>query len=462
MPTEKIADLRKHLTGRVILPNDAEYDVARKVYNGLIGKRPAVIVYCTDVEDVRTCLNFASKNNMALAVRCGGHNAAGFGICDGGLVVDLSQLKSIKVNAGDKTVRVGGGCLLKEIDAATHEHGMAVPLGFYGGTGIGGLTLGGGLGYLTRQYGLTIDNLLEADVVLANGELVKASAKENSDLFWALRGGGGNFGVVVSFLFKLNPVHTVYGGLMLWAWEESREVMQWYHQFITSAPNDVYGFFAVLIVPPGEPFPPHLHNQKVCGVVWCYNGDMQLAEEVFAPIRSFRKPVLDLVGPMPFTAIQTMFDAMYPAGMNWYWKAHFIKDLDDSAIEVFLKHGEQMPTLLSSMHMYPVNGAAAQFNKDETAWNYRNANYSVIIMGIDSDPAGKDVVTQWAREYWSALQPYSLGGAYVNFIMDEGLESVKANYGDNYERLVQIKTKYDPENLFRINQNIKPAGNRLP
>lgn len=457
MTKEIITALQKKLSGRTILPEDAEYDAARKVHNGMIDKRPALIVYCKDVEDVKRSVNFARENGLLVAVRSGGHNAAGFGICDGGIVIDLSLLKTIEIKKEPQTALVGGGCLLKEVDAATHEIGMAVPLGFFGGTGIGGLTLGGGLGYLTRQYGLTIDNLVEADVVLASGELVRASASENADLFWALRGGGGNFGVVVSFLFRLHPVHTVYGGLMLWDWENSKEVMQWYHQFISSAPNDLYGFFAFLMVPPSDPFPLHLHNKKVCGIIWCYNGNMQLAEEVFVPIRSFKKPVLDLVGPMPFTAIQTMFDPMYPAGMNWYWKTVFAKDMGDAALDVHLKHGSRMPTLLSSMHIYPLNGAAAQVQDNETAWNFREANYSIVILGIDPDPHGKETITNWASDYWNALQPYSLGGAYVNFIMDEGADSVKNNYGKNYKRLSEIKAKYDPANIFRVNQNIKPA-----
>ena len=458
MTTGMLTPAKMKLNGRMILPGDPEFNDARKVHNGMIDKQPAAIAYCKDVADVKTCVNFARENKLLLAVRCGGHNAAGFGVSDDALVIDLSSLKEIQVDVEAKTVSVGGGCLLKEVDVATHDAGMAVPLGFFGGTGVGGLTLGGGLGYLTRHYGLTIDNLLEADVVLADGRLVKASAQENPDLFWALRGGGGNFGVVVSFLFRLNPVHTIYGGLMLWDWNDSKEMMQWYDDYISSAPNNLYGFFGLLIVPPADPFPAELHGKKVCAVVWCYSGDMQSAEDVFTPIRSFKKPVLDWVAPMPFTAIQTMFDGMYPAGMQWYWKALFVKDLDDTCIDVHLKHASQMPTVLSTMHVYPLNGAASKVPQDETAWNYRDAKYCVVIIGVDPDPKGKDAIVKWAREYWDALQPYSLGGAYVNFIMDEGSESVKANYGDNYKKLAKIKGKYDPGNLFRVNQNIKPAS----
>jgi FAD/FMN-containing dehydrogenase len=365
-------------------------------------------------------------------------------------------MKKIQVNAAERTVRVQGGCLLKELDAATHEVGMAVPSGIFGTTGVAGLTLGGGLGYLTRQYGLAIDNLLEAEVVLANGNLVKASATEHPELFWALRGGGGNFGVVVSFLFKLNPVHTVYGGPMLWHIEDTQERMKWYHNLIMNAPDNLYGFFAFLTVPPFEPFPEHLHLKKMCGVIWCYTGDPEKAGEVFEPIRSSKSPALDFVGPISMPALQTMFDGLYPSGMQWYWKADFVKDLNETAIELHAKHGSLLPTALSGVHLYPINGAASRVAKDATAWNYRDANYALVTVGVDPDPANKENIKNWAKEYWNALHPYSAGGAYVNFMMDEGEERIKATYGENYQRLAEIKAKYDPTNLFRVNQNIKP------
>jgi FAD/FMN-containing dehydrogenase len=342
------------------------------------------------------------------------------------------------------------------MDAATHEVGMTVPAGIFGTTGVAGLTLGGGLGHLTRQYGLSIDNLLEAEVVLANGSLVKASATENSDLFWALRGGGGNFGVVVSFLFKLCPADTIYGGPMLWELDDTKEMLRWYHHFITNAPDNINGFFAFLTVPPVDPFPAHLHMKKMCGVVWCYSGDLDKAEEVFKPIRAVKTPALDFVGPMPVPVLQTMFDALYPPGLQWYWKADFAKDVDDTSIDLHAQYGSELPTPLSTMHMYPVNGAASRIGKNDTAWNYRDANYAVVIVGIAQDAAGKDQAISWAKNYWAALHPYSSGGAYVNFMMEEGEDRIKATYGDNYNRLVEIKTKYDPTNLFRVNQNIKP------
>lgn len=456
MTNELINAFRNSLHGKLVLPTDAGYDTGRKVYNGMIDKRPAMIVQCADVQDVIACVNFARENKILLAVRGGGHNAGGLGIADDALVIDLSPMKEIKVDTASKTVKVQGGCLLKEMDVATHEVGMTVPAGIFGTTGVAGLTLGGGLGYMTRQYGLSIDNLLEAELVLANGKQVKTSANENTDLFWALRGGGGNFGVVVSFLFKLCPAHTIYGGPMLWPVSDTKEMLTWYHNFISKAPDNVYGFFATLTVPPVAPFPEHLHLKKMCGVVWCYTGDMDEAEEVFKPIRAFKTPALDFVGPIPVPALQTLFDGLYPPGLLWYWKADFVKDLPEAAIDVHVKYGNELPTPLSSMHMYPVNGAASRVGKNETAWNYRDANYAVVIVGIDPDQSNKDKIINWARDYWNAHHPYSAGGAYINFMMDEGEDRIKATYGDNYKKLAEIKAKYDPNNLFRVNQNIKP------
>ena len=456
MTNELLNHFKNSLHGKLVLPTDAEYDTVRKVYNGMIDKRPAMIVQCADVQDVIACVNFSRENKILLAVRGGGHNAGGLGIADDALVIDLLPMKEIKVDTVSKTVKVQGGCLLKEMDAATHEVGMTVPAGIFGTTGVAGLTLGGGLGYMTRQYGLSIDNLLEAEVILANGKQAKASAKENTDLFWALRGGGGNFGIVVSFLFKLCPAHTVYGGPMLWPVSDTKEMLTWYHNFISKAPDNVYGFFATLTVPPVAPFPEHLHLKKMCGVVWCYTGDMDEAEEVFKPIRAFKTPALDFVGPIPVPSLQTLFDGLYPPGLLWYWKADYVKDLPEAAIDVHVKYGNELPTPLSSMHMYPVNGAASRVGKNETAWNYRDANYAVVIVGIDPDQSNKDKIINWARDYWNAHHPYSAGGAYINFMMDEGEDRIKATYGDNYKKLTEIKAKYDPDNLFRVNQNIKP------
>lgn len=456
MTNEQISQLQNRLRGKLISKTDREYDSARKVYNGMIDKYPAAIAGCTDVADVIACVNFARENKLLLTVRGGGHNAGGLGVADDALVIDLSPMKGINIDPVLKTALVQGGCLLKEVDHATHAVGMAVPSGVFGTTGIAGLTLGGGLGHLTRQYGLAIDNLIEANVVLADGRYVKASNNENPDLFWAIRGGGGNFGVVVSFLFTLQPADTVYGGPMLFHIDEAKELMKWYRDFILAAPDNINGFFAFLTVPPVDPFPKELQLKKMCGIVWCYTGHLDEGPKALKPVRDFKTPALDWCGPIPFPALQTMFDAVYPPGFQWYWKADFVNELTDEAIDLHVKHGNLMPTAHSTMHMYPVNGYASRIGNAETAWNNRHSNWAEVIVGIDPDPVNKEIVTNWARDYWSELHPHSAGGAYVNFMMDEGEERVKATYGNNYDELARIKAIYDPTNLFRVNQNIKP------
>lgn len=452
-----IQEFKTALRGSLVQPNDKEYDEVRKVYNGMIDKRPRMIARCADVADVIACVNFGRDNNLVVAIRGGGHNAGGLGIWDDALVIDLSLMKGIHIDIEEKTILVQGGCLLKEVDHATHAVGMAVPAGIIGTTGIAGFTLGGGSGYLTRQYGLTIDNLLEVHIVLADGRYVKASANKNKDLFWALRGGGGNFGVAVAFVFKLHPVHTVYAGPMFWDIDDTIEMMKWYREYIIDAPEEMYGFFTALVVPPVDPFPSALQMKKMCGVVWCYTGPLEEAEKAFQPIRSFKKPLLDWVRPRPFPALQGMFDALYPSGMQWYWKGDFVNELSDKAIELHYKYAKELPTWRSTMHLFPIDKAAAKVGKKDTAWNYREANWSEVIVGVDPDPANKDLITKWAKDYWVDLHPYSAGGAYVNFMMEEGDERIRAAYGDNYEKLVEIKNKYDPHNFFRVNQNIRPS-----
>jgi FAD/FMN-containing dehydrogenase len=458
MPGEAIiATFKASLRGELIQPTDAGYDEARKVYNAMINRRPALIARCADVADVITSVQFARENKMLLSIRGGGHNAGGLGVCDDGLVIDLSHMKGIRVDPVERTARVEGGCTWGDVDHATHAFGLAAPTGIISTTGVGGLTLGGGLGHLTRKCGLTIDNLLSADVVLADGRFVIANADKNQDLFWAIRGGGGNFGVVTSFLFRLHPVHTDYAGPMLYEMSEAPKIMAWYREFIRRAPEDLTGFFAFLNVPPGPPFPIPLHNKTMCGIVWCYSGPMDKAEEIFKPIRSFSPPACDLVGPIPHTALQSMFDGLYPTGHQWYWKADFVNELSDEAIALHIKYCSKIPTMQSSMHLYPINGAAHRVGKNDTPWSYRDATWAQVIVGVDPNPANKDKISAWAKEYWDAVHPYSAGGAYVNFMMDEGEDRVKASYKGNYDRLVAVKTKYDPNNLFRVNQNIKPT-----
>ncbi|HMD39608.1 MAG TPA: FAD-binding oxidoreductase [Candidatus Acidoferrum sp.] len=451
-----IAALRGSLRGKLIEPGDPSFDEARKVYNAMINRSPRLIAQCADVADVMAAVKFGREEKLLMAIRGGGHNAGGLGVCDDGLVIDLSPMSYVCVDPKKKTVLVGGGALWRDVDHATHAFGLAVPSGIISTTGVAGLTLGGGIGYLTRRYGLTIDNLLAVEMVLADGRFVSANAKENADLFWAVRGGGGNFGVVTSFLFKAQRVRTDYGGPMLWPMEDAAEMMRWYRSFMAKAPDDVYGFFAFHSVPPWPPFPEHLHNKKMCGIVWCYTGPMKKAEKVFKAIRNFKTPALDLAGPIPHPVLQSMFDRLYPPGMQWYWKADFVRTLPDEAIEQHVKHAEKMPTVQSAMHLYPINGAASRVKKDETAWWHRDAVWAEVIVGVDPDAAKREEISTWAKEYWSSLHPYSLGGAYVNFMMEEGEDRIRATYGKNYNRLVKIKKRYDPANLFRVNQNIKP------
>jgi FAD/FMN-containing dehydrogenase len=449
---------RSSLRGHLIEPQDAGYDEARKVYNAMIDKRPRMIAKCADVADVISCVNFGRDNGMLISIRGGGHNAGGLGICNDGLVIDLSMIKYTRIDPAAKTVVVGGGCVWGDVDHATHGFGMATPSGILSTTGVGGLTTGGGIGYLSRKYGLTIDNLLAVDMVLADGSFASANKDQNPDLFWAVRGGGGNFGVVTAFTFKLQPVDMIYGGPMLWEIGETEKILKWYRDFIVKAPDEVNGFFAFLTVPPGPPFPEHLHMKKMCGIVWGYSGPMDKAEEVFKPIRAVSPPALDFVGPLPHPALQSMFDALLPPGLQMYWRADFVKEISDGAIQEHVKFGNALPSMLSLMHLYPIDGAAGRVGKNDTAWSYRDAKWAQVIVGIDPDPANKEKVTAWCKNYYDALHPYSSGGAYVNFMMDEGEDRVKASYRDNYERLSQIKKKYDPKNLFKVNQNIKPSA----
>jgi FAD/FMN-containing dehydrogenase len=451
-----IATFRATLRGELIEPGDAGYEEARKVYNRMIDRRPRMIARCADVADVMAAVKFGREQKLLVAIRCGGHNAGGLGVCDDGLVIDLSRMNYVRVDPEKKTVQVGGGALWRDVDHATHAFGLAVPSGIISTTGVAGLTLGGGMGYLTRRYGLTIDNLLAVEMVLADGRFVVASAKENSDLFWAVRGGGGNFGVVTSFLFKGQPVHTVYGGPMFWPLEDAAEMMRWYRDFIVKATDDVYGFFAFHTIPPVAPFPERFHGMKMCGIVWCYTGAIKKAEKVFKPIRKFKPAAIDLVGPIPHPALQSLFDGLYPPGMQWYWKADFVRTLPDEAIAKHVKHAATLPTLQATMHLYPINGAASRVKRGATAWWHRDANWTEVIVGVDPDAAKKEEISAWAKEYWSALHPYSAGGAYINFMMDEGEERIRATYGKNYKRLAKIKKRYDPGNLFRVNQNIRP------
>ena len=453
-----ITEFRGQFRGAVIEPTDAAYEESRKVYNGMISRKPRLIAKCVNVADVMTAVRMAKANSLTVAIRGGGHNAGGLGICDDGIVIDLAGINYVRVDPAARTVLVGAGCKWSDVDHATHAFGLAVPSGIVGSTGVAGLTLGGGMGHLSRKFGLTVDNLLSVDVVLADGRFVVANAEENADLFWAVRGGGGNFGIVTSFLFEAQPVSMVCAGPMLWNMEDAADVMKWYREFITRAPEDINGFFATLSVPPGPPFPEALHLRKMCGIVWCYLGSMEQANAILEPIRSFRPPAFEFFVPMPFPMLQGMFDPIYPAGLQWYWKADFFKELSDAAIEKHIEHSALAPTWQSTMHLYPVNGKVNRVGETDTAFSYRDACFSEVIVGVDGDPANREKLVEWARDYYDALHPFGAGGAYMNFMMEEGEDRIKATYRGNYERLAAIKAKYDPENFFSVNQNIRPVA----
>ncbi len=452
------AELRG-LTGEIIGPEDSGYDEARKVHNGMIDRSPGVVIRAASADDVAAGIGFARSHDVPLAIRGGGHSAPGLGTIDDGVVIDLAPLSAVNVDAAGRTVAVGGGATLTQVDAATAEVGMATPLGILGTTGVGGLTLGGGIGHLARKHGLTIDNLLGADVVLADGSKVTASPEENADLFWALRGGGGNFGVVTEFRYRLHPVSTVIAGPTFWSLDDTEAVMKRYREFIPQAPRELNGFFAFATVPPVEPFPAELHGRKVSAVVWCYAGDdNDAAQAAMAPMLEAAEPLLHGAGPLPFAGLQGFFDQFYPKGMQGYWRADFVNELSDAAIAAHREHAELMTPGASTMHMYPIDGAVHDVGESDTAWANRDVQWAEVIYGTDPDPASGEAMRQWTLDYFDATHPYSAtGGAYVNFMMDEGQERVKATYRSNYGRLSRIKAQYDPSNTFRVNQNIQPA-----
>ncbi|MFE0627852.1 FAD-binding oxidoreductase [Streptomyces sp. NPDC058864] len=458
---QALQGLREALRGPVVTAGDPGYDEARSIYNAMIDRHPAAIAGCVDVADVRTVISFAQDTGLDLAVRGGGHSGPGLCLTDGGLTLDLTPMRWVHVDPGTRTARVGGGSELGDLDHAAHAFGLATPAGIISTTGVGGLTLGGGHGHLTRTYGLTIDNLLSADVVLADGTFVTASEHEHPDLFWALRGGGGNFGVVTSFTFRLHPVDTVGVALTVWPVDRTREVLRWYREFLPAAPEELSGFFALLTVPPGPPFPEPIHGRKVCGVVWCHTGGLEAdaLEKALAVVNEPGPPAFHFTGPMPYPALQSMFDGLMPKGLQWYWRGDFFDAVPEEAIAVHEKYGENLPTGLSTMHLYPVDGATRRIGTDDTAWAYRHAVWSGVIAGIDPEPANAGLIRQWCVDYWTDLHPHSMGGGYINFLGEEEKpDRVQGTYRGHYDRLAAVKNTYDPHNFFRANQNIPPAA----
>jgi FAD/FMN-containing dehydrogenase len=457
MTKPTIVELRGASRGQVITPDDSDYEAARKVYNGMIDRRPSVIVRAVDAADVMTAVNFARENGLDLSIRGGSHSVPGFGTNDGGIVIDLARMKGIRVDPAARTVRAEGGCTWGDLFHATYGFGMTTAGGIISTTGIGGLTLGGGIGHLSRGHGLSIDNLVSADVVMADGRFRVASARENQDLFWALRGGGGNFGVVTSFEYRLHPVKDVFVGLVFFELSAAKQILEFYRQYIATAPEEMGAFFAYQIAPPLPFIPAKRHGETLCLIVACWSGPLERGEQMLQPIRKAGPVAAELVTPMPFPALNSAFDALLPPGLQHYWKASFAADITDGAIAAHVQHGAKIPVVNSAMHIYPINGACNRVAADATAFAFRDARFSTVIAGMWPDPADNAKNTKWVKDYYAALQPHSLAGGYVNFMADDDQGRIRDNYKGNYDRLASIKKEYDPGNLFHINQNIKPS-----
>jgi len=449
--------LRAQVRGTVTGPDDPDYDVARAVRNGMIDKRPAVVVQAANAGDVMAAVRFAADHGLTVAVRGGAHSVPGFGTCDDGVVVDLSAMRGVRVDPQNQTARVAGGATWGDLNAATYPFGLATTGGIISTTGVGGLTLGGGIGYLARGLGLSLDNLLAADVVTGDGSFHVASEKDDPDLFWAIRGGGGNFGVVTSFEFRLSPVKDIYGGPMFFELDKAGDLFRLYREFIADAPEEFGGFPAYQIAPPLPFIPEERHGTTLALMVTCWAGDLDRGEEVLKPFRDLAPVVAEMVGPMPYPALNSAFDDLYPSGLRHYWKASFVKELTDEAIDAHVEHGSRVPEMTSTMHIYPINGACQRVAPDATAFAYRDANFATVIAGMWPDEKDDERNTAWVRDYYDAIAPLSEEGGYINFMAEDDQGRIRSNYRGNYDRLQQLKGKYDPGNLFRHNQNIAPA-----
>jgi FAD/FMN-containing dehydrogenase len=453
----ELESLRDQIRGRLIGPDDAEYDAARMVRNGMIDKRPAVVVRAANAGDVMTAVRYAADHDLSIAVRGGAHSVPGFGTADDAVVVDLSTMRGVRVDPLAQTARVEGGATWGDLNAATYPFGLATTGGIISTTGVGGLTLGGGIGYLARGLGLSVDNLVAADVVTADGAFHLASEKDDADLFWAIRGGGGNYGVVTSFEFRLSPVKDIYGGPMFFELDRAGDLFRLYREFIADAPEHFGGFPAYQIAPPLPFIPEERHGTTLALMVTCWSGDLDQGERVLKPFRDLAPVVAEMVGPMPYPALNSAFDALYPSGLRHYWKASFVKELTDDAIAAHVEHGSQVPALTSTMHIYPINGACHRVAPDATAFAYRDASFATVIAGMWPDAEDDEQNTAWVRDYYDAIAPHSEEGGYVNFMAEDDQDRIRANYRGHYERLQEIKGSYDPGNLFRHNQNIAPA-----
>jgi FAD/FMN-containing dehydrogenase len=446
-----VDELRAGFQGRLIGPGEDDYDEARKIWNGMIDKRPALIAQCAGTPDVVAAINFARKENLAVAIRAGGHNVSGNATCDDGIVIDLRAMKGVSVDPDQRLARAEGGVTWGEYDRETQAHGLASPGGAISTTGIAGLTLGGGFGWLSRSYGLACDNVVSAEVVTADGKVLTASAHENPDLYWAIRGGGGNFGVVTRFDYRLHPVGELYAGLVLYPRRKAREFLRMYAALTAEAPEQLSTMAAFLSSPDGDP---------VVGVFCVFNGPVDEGERVLAPLRAFGSPLLDDIGPKPYTVVQQAFDEGFPAGNRNYWKSSYLSTIGAECTDILVEQTNKAPSpmcVVALEHM--IGGAVARVGADDTAFGRREAEYNLLILGISDDPGVDDANKEWARGFWKAIQPFSTGGVYVNYMDHDEPERIAEAYGSkHYARLVQLKKRYDPDNLFRLNQNIAPSA----
>ena len=456
MTSKVIEALAAQSRGQVVTEGDGAYDDARTVHNGMFDKRPLAVVRAEQVADVIAAVNIAREEGLDLAIRGGGHGAPGFGTCDGGIVIDLGPMNHVRVDPEAKTARAGGGTTWGDFNHATHAFGLATTGGIISTTGIAGLTLGGGIGYLTRGFGLSLDNLLSCDVVTADGNFVKASAKENPDLFWALRGGGGNFGVVTSLEFQLHDVGQVYAGPIFYEVEHTRTLFEFFREFIQDAPREFGGFPAFQIAPPLEFIPSDRHGDTFCAAVVHWSGDVEEGANAIKPFMDLAPVVAHHVGELPYPALNAAFDGLFPKGIRSYWKGNFVTELTDAAIDAHVEFGPKVPTVSSTMHLYPINGAAHDVGPDDTAFAYRDATFAPVFVSAWDDPSQDAANIKWVRDYYEATAPHSEAGGYINFMADDDQGRIKDNYRGNYDKLVAAKKKYDPSNLFHLNQNIAP------
>ena len=455
---EALASLKQAVRGRVATSGD-DYEQARTLWNGMIDRRPAVVVRCAGAADVRQAIKFARENDLALAVRGGGHNIAGDAVVEGGLQIDLSLMKSVRIDPARRVARVEPGATLGDFDREAQAFGLATPLGINSTTGVAGLTLGGGFGWLSRALGLSIDNLLSADVVTANGDLVTASETENPDLFWGVRGGGGNFGVVTSFEFKLHSVGpTVLAGLVIHPIDAAAEVLRFKREFVAKAPDEFVCWFVMRQAPPLPFLPPQWHGKEILALAMCYAGDVAEGERIAKPLREFGQPIADVVGPMPYAAWQTILDPLLTPGARNYWKSHDFASLSDGLVDVLVDHARRIPDPQTEIACAQLGGAVGRVSREATAYNHRDGQYVLNVHGRWADPSKDEACIGWARDLWKAAAPFSTGSVYVNFLtQEEGGDRVRDAYGENFQKLVALKNKYDPKNIFGVNRNIQPS-----